>query len=298
MFLALGFQVALFVHRAAVAKIISDRDSPDTVYVVSRALAQELLEAGQDASGMTADGPRGLQSTTTGAEKGSGRAVIVAKKESGHSASAEKIRKTVPRRNVETFRFNPNTVSVEDLMRLGFSPKQAEAIDNYRRKGGRYRRKSDFAASFVVADSVFKRLENYIDIPLVDINRADSAAFDGLPGIGPYFAAQMVRHRKELHGYSRKEQLMEIWHFDREKFDALKDLITISQPQPYPIWTLPADSLRLHPHIHSWQTAKAIVLFRENNPPEKCTVEELEKAGVLTTEQASALALCLLAPRR
>lgn len=190
----------------------------------------------------------------------------------------------------ESFRFNPNTVSPEDLERLGFSPKQAQSIINYREAGGKFRRKSDFAKSFVVADSVFKRLESFIDIPLVDINMADSAQFDELPGIGPYFAARMVEHREELGGYTCKEQLMDIYHFDREKFDALSDLISCSNAAgTFRLWSLPADSLRLHPYIRSYRTAKDIVLFRENTPEEQWSVEALLDAGIITRETAERL---------
>ena len=51
----------------------------------------------------------------------------------------------------------------------------------------------------------------------------------------------MVSYRDELGGYSYPEQLMDLWHFDREKFDALKDLITLTPPRPYPLWTLPEE---------------------------------------------------------
>ncbi|MCR4824241.1 MAG: helix-hairpin-helix domain-containing protein [Bacteroidales bacterium] len=196
---------------------------------------------------------------------------------------------------MESFRFNPNTVSVGDLVRLGFSEKQAQAIDNYRSKGGRFRRKSDFAKSFVVADSVYRRLERYIDIPRLDLNRADSAALDALPGIGPYFAARIVGYRDELGGYSCPEQLMDIYHFDREKYDALSDLVFCSPPEPYPLWTLPAEELLRHPYIRSRQEARAIVLFRDHTPPEGCTVEALAAAGILPAEQAEKLARCRIA---
>jgi competence protein ComEA len=180
-------------------------------------------------------------------------------------------------------------------VRLGFSEKQAQSIDNYRQKGGRFRRKSDFAKSFVVSDSVFRRLESYIDIPLLDINRADSAAFDALPGIGPYFAAKMVEYRGRLGGYSYPEQLMDIYHFDREKFDALKDLISCSPPEPYRLWQLPADSLRLHPYIGGWKQAKAIVLLREHSPAEELSVEAIRQAGILSEEDCGKLARCSIA---
>jgi hypothetical protein len=183
---------------------------------------------------------------------------------------------------------------------LGFSPKQAASIVAYRNKGGKYRRKADFAASFVVSDSIYRRLESYIDIPLIDLNTADSAAFDSLPGIGGWFASKMIAYRTELRGYSCKEQLMEIWKFDRQKFDALADLITLAPENlmPYPLWSLPADSLRLHPYIRNLETAKAIVLFRENNSPENYTIAALEQAGIINPETASRLSRCAISPAK
>ena len=87
---------------------------------------------------------------------------------------------------------------------------------------------------------------------------------------------------------------MDIYRFDQEKFDGLSDLITVSDEHvtPYPLWSLPADSLRLHPYIRNIETARAIVLFRENNPPEKLTVEELAGAFILPEEDASRLSRC------
>ena len=242
-FLIIGYQTALFVHSAAMMRIASNRDSPDTVYVYPASEATCAASEQQD--------------------------TLSIRKEyrfSTHHPKAEAVRRNLPRKRVETFRFDPNKITIEDLCRLGFSLKQAQSIDNYRKKGGRFRRKEDFSKSFVVADSVYSRLEPFIDIPLIDLNKADSAAFDSLPGIGGWFASKMVEYRTKLGGYSYKEQLMEIWNFDIEKYEALADLVTISAENqlPYPIWTLPADSLSRHPYIGSY-SASGIVLFRENN---------------------------------
>lgn len=257
-FLMIGFQVSAFVYKASVAKIVANRDEPDTVYVF------------RDESPL--------------------------RRNSAHSPTAEAIRQNLPRKSVESFRFDPNTVSVDELCRLGFSPKQAQSIVSYREKGGRFRRKSDFAKSFVVSDSVFRRLENFIDIPLVDLNLADSAAFDTLPGIGGWFASRMVEYRKALGGYSYKEQLMDIRNFDQEKFDALSDLITLSKENmtPYPLWSLPADSLCRHPYIRSIESARSIVLYRENTPRSQWTVKGLSDAGIISEECALKLSRCLI----
>ena len=209
---------------------------------------------------------------------------------------AERVAVQMAPRTYESFVFNPNEVSVSDLCRLGFTLKQAESIDRYRKKGGRFRRKEDFAKSFVVADSVYARLEKYIDIPLLDINAADSAAFDALPGIGGYFAAKMVEYRQKLGGYSYKEQLLEIYHMDAEKYSKFVDLITIRrQAVPFRLWSMPPDSMRLHPYIRSWQTARAVELYRKNNPHTMWTIKGLQRAGILDEDAASRLSKCRIA---
>ncbi len=272
LFLIIGYEAALFVHKAAVLRIAANRDHPDTVYVYEKVPAQKADTAAPEP-------PR------------------VVRKEAPHSPSVVAVReKAVPRR-VESFRFNPNTVSVEDLQRLGFSLKQAQSIENYRLKGGRFRRPKDFAKSFVVSDSVYQRLAPYIDIPLLDINQADSTAFLALPGIGPYFAGKMVSYRQRLGGYSSPEQLLEIYRFDQEKLDGLRDLITCSKPEPFALWSLPEADLARHPHI-SRAEAHGIVLYRQHNPPESCTLEGLQKAGVLSEEHAGKLSHCLISPAR
>ena len=279
-FLIIGYQTALFVHQAAVMKITANRDEPDTIYIYEYPDSRS--------SGARADAA--INRVT----------VEVKRKNADHSDRAAEVRANVPRKTVESFQFNPNTASVDDLCRLGFSPKQAASIVEYRNKGGKFRRKSDFARSFVVSDSIYKRLEPYIDIPLIDLNLADSAAFDTLPGIGGWFASKMVEYRKELGGYSYKEQLMDIWKFDREKYDNLSDLITIDEThiRPYPLWTHPVDSLRLHPYIRNYETARAIVLFRENNLPDSCTVSALARAGILPPDLATKLSHCVIQSAR
>lgn len=278
-FLIVGYQVALFVNRAAVSKILSVRETPDTVFVMDASLAARLLKESSDGD-----------CSEPVCKEGCHSAVISSGTE--HSGNG---RQKKAGRKVENFRFNPNLATVEELVRLGFSEKQAMSIENYRKKGGRFRRKSDFAKSFVVHDTVYIRLEPYIDIPLVDLNAADSAAFDDLPGIGGYFAAKMVSYREQLGGYSYKEQLMDIYRFDRDKFDALEDLVEIRMEtcRPYPLWSLPEEQLRLHPYIGSG-AAHGIVLYRENNPRSAWTVEGLASAGILKPDLASKLSHCLV----
>ena len=319
-FLVIGYQAALFVNSSAVAQLIANRDAPDTVYVTDEALARRLLAADAsnialadptrpaDSELLTASeggepSPSDKQAATgvqldglqTGRTNGSGSGSVTVRRDAEHFEAANRVYLKHRERKAESFPFDANSVSITDLQRLGFSEKQALSIDSYRQKGGRFRRPSDFAKSYVVSDSVFQRLEPYIRIPKVDINAADSTVFDSLPGIGGYFASKMVEYREKLHGYSYPEQLMDIRNFDEEKFRGLADLITVGPSEPYALWTLPEEELAGHPYIGSRAAAHSIVLFRENHSPEQLTPEALGTAGILDPVSASRLARCRLA---
>lgn len=198
-FLVIGYQAALFIHQASVETIIANEQQP------SAAMQVRIAETPSDTVETVLDRKQEIK---------------------------EEVVRRYSERHVESFPFNPNTISLEDLQRLGFSQKQAQSIINYRNAGGRFHRPSDFARSFVVADTVFRRLEPFITIPLIDINAADSAAFDQLPGIGPYYAAKMVEYRKELEGYDFPEQLLDIWNFGQERLEGLIDLIEVGPYDP------------------------------------------------------------------
>lgn len=347
-FLIIGYQAALFVRSAAVARLASHRDAPDTVFVVDEALARRLLadsppavtdgsspehhgrstsehhersssvnlseakdpaiparssanisgSARSRSSGKSSGSARGRssgsgKSSGSSPDNSSGSPSVIIRRNASHSPETDAVLANSGRRRVESFTFDPNTVSLSDLQRLGFSERQAQSIINYREKGGRFRRPSDFAKSYVVADSVFQRLEPYIRIPKIDLNSADSTALVSLPGIGPYYAARIIEHRTRLRGFSYPEQLMDINRFDQEKYDALKDLVTVGPSEPYPLWTLPEDSLKLHPYIDGG-AAHGIVLYREHTPRDRWTVAGLRAAGVLRPSDADRLARCRL----
>jgi len=290
-FLVLGYQAAIFIHKAAVTKIISNRDHPDTVYVFAAPEPTSGNTSGSSSSHTSNSSSAHTSNPShdpapTARPSSTVKPSATERHNAEHSKVAEKVREQHPAPPEEPFRFNPNTVSIEDLIRLGFTQKQAEAIDNYRQKGGHFNRKADFAKSYVVSEEAFARLEPYIDIPKLDLNRADSTALVALPGIGGWFASQIIKHRTEIGGYSSKEQLLNIYRMDQERYSKIADLVYVreSDAKPFPLWRLPADSLAAHPYIRNRNMARAIILYRDNNPRSEWTLKGLLSAGVITQE--------------
>ena len=213
------------------------------------------------------------------------------KKITQHSDKVNKVRSS--KKRYENFKFDPNTATLEEFVRLGFSEKQAQSIINYRAKGGRFRRKSDFAKSYVVSDTIYERLEPYIIIPKIDINTADTAMLRTLPGIGKWYAAKIVEYREQLQGFSYPEQLMDLWKFDSVKYNKIYDLIEVSKPQPYPLWELEEDELAKHPYIKG-KSASNIVFFRDHKPKEKWTIDNLIKSHCIDNALGSKLKKCYI----
>lgn len=246
-FLFIGFQAAIFVlkvlERPAVIVIPAETDTSAVKLTKSEMPATgHFRERGESFSPPSANGSR---STST-----------------HHPQHRPAVRKT--ERKVESFPFDPNCVTLEELVRLGLTEKQAEAILNYREKGGKFRTKEDFKKMYTVSDSLYRRLERFIDIAKVDINSADSAKLTTLKGIGPYYAKKIISYRDALGGYYCKEQLLEIKGIDEERFEGFRESITVdtTKIKRFCMDTVSEESLSAHPYIGK-VTAKAIVRLRK-----------------------------------
>ena len=164
-FLILGFQLAVFVMK--VVERPPSEEAPEAEYAVEAAPGP-VSETTVD----SAAAPRQHSSGTSRPRSRYG----------GYEAPEKPYSRQ--QRKMESFPFDPNAVTLEELVRLGLSERQAQSILNYREKGGRFRSKEDFKKMYVVSDSLYERLEPFIDIPKLELNAADSAALATLQGIG------------------------------------------------------------------------------------------------------------------
>ena len=115
---------------------------------------------------------------------------------------------------------------------------------------------------------------------VLDINEADTLAFQQLKGIGPVFSNRIVKYRNLLGGFVRKEQLMEVYGITSELYAQVESQLRINEPlvRQMDLNTATLNELKSHPYLDYYQ-AKAIVSFRQKNP--FTTVEDLKKVTLI-----------------
>lgn len=66
---------------------------------------------------------------------------------------------------IKAQRFNPNTVSVDELMAMGIKEKDAKSWTKYTSKGGKFFKAEDLKKLYSMNDELYNQLEAYVDIP-------------------------------------------------------------------------------------------------------------------------------------
>lgn len=143
------------------------------------------------------------------------------------------------------FPFNPNKLPEETWRKIGLNERQIKTIKNYEAKGGKFYKKEDLAKIYNISKAEYAVLEPFINIPPLDslptgqnlsekkrftetqspaepialkepvaINQADSTMLVAIPGVSPWIAHRILKHRKALGGFVSTDQLLEISGID------------------------------------------------------------------------------------
>ncbi|MBQ9558419.1 MAG: helix-hairpin-helix domain-containing protein [Bacteroidaceae bacterium] len=98
----------------------------------------------------------------------------------------------------------------------------------------------------------------------VELNQADTSALKKIPGIGSYYARQIVRYRQELGGYTSTDQLQEIDGMPEDVGQWLR--LDASLVQPIDVNHATKNQLLRHPYLRTYR-ARAIWDYRHNFGP-------------------------------
>lgn len=195
-------------------------------------------------------------------------------------------------KNIEKFRFNPNSATADDFVRLGFKPYVSENIINYRKAGGSFSSKQELRKIYGISNDRIDQLWDYIELPEVlteqdepeemapdkelktekppspaiskfDLNQATAEQLQQIRGIGPAFSKRIIEYRNKLGGFIAPEQLFEVWGIEEETVVRLLEKSELtSPPSKIDINTDSLKHLYFHPYI-DYNTAKVILNFRK-----------------------------------
>lgn len=178
-------------------------------------------------------------------------------------------------------KFDPNQYKKEEWMKLGLSSKQADVVLKFTKRT--IYSNQDLSKIFVIPIELFEMIKDSTVYPLkenkpfeevkqrekasakkIELNQATEEELLALKGIGSFFSKQIIKKRTELGGFAKKEQLLEVWKMDQEKYELLIDQIELN-PQlisKIKLNSITIEELKKHPYIR-WNIANSIIKIRE-----------------------------------
>ena len=99
----------------------------------------------------------------------------------------------------------------------------------------------------------------------INLNSADTTDLKSLPGIGSFFAKNIVEYREKLGGFVEKKQLLEVYAFDTARMSNIENLIVIDSIELRKIKVNSDDfkTILRHPYIE-YEDVKKIINYRES----------------------------------
>jgi len=229
--------------------------------------------------------------------------IIEVQQDSSSSLVVEKAKKDSTKIN-ELFPFDPNIVSVEDAIKLGFSKKTAQTLEKYRSKGGKFKSKEDLKKLYGISEKLYAKIESYILIEektkeeivktttkfekpapkQIDINTADSLQFLSLPMIGPAMTKRILKFRNSLGGFCKIEQLREVYGMQDSVFTLIQPRLIIStfSLKKINVNFASYEEMKKHPYLNH-VVASTIVAYRQKHGSYK-TISDLKNVGTISDE--------------
>ncbi|MDA3910692.1 MAG: helix-hairpin-helix domain-containing protein [Bacteroidales bacterium] len=175
----------------------------------------------------------------------------------------------------EHFAFNPNVISKDSLILLGFPEFIADRWVNFRSAGAGFATVNDIRQIYGIDTLLVNELRDYMIFPkneteniesheIPELNTCEFRDLVRIDGISSSTASKVLSYRKLLGGYVQHEQLLEVYDMTTESYQILIDKTIID---PAAITKIPvnqaefSDLLR-HPYLNT-KEVKAIMNYRD-----------------------------------
>ena len=208
---------------------------------------------------------------------------------------------TIEKQKDSLFNFNPNTLADKGWLALGLSSTKLSVLRNFQKSGAIFKTKTDLKNCFAITDKFYEKVEIYISIPkikkaknpiiktkktkqIVELNQADSLQLISINGVGPFYAKQILKYRKELGGFRNYAQLTEIWGLENLEIQKLKQQTSIDtlHIRKVNVNAIELEQLKLHPYLN-YKQAKMILNYRKQHGDFK-QVKDIRKIKPISPE--------------
>ncbi|MBV6639799.1 MAG: helix-hairpin-helix domain-containing protein [Cyclobacteriaceae bacterium] len=185
--------------------------------------------------------------------------------------------------------FDPNMISLNELLSMGIPGNVANNLINYRKAGGSFRSKTDLQKIYGMSENLYNELEDFLTIhekqiedvrvvqtsskeknitipeptPLIAINTATAQELESIRGIGPTLSVRIVKYRDLLGGFHSKSQLHEVYGLNEEVIEEVIQKITIDSIRA--TVNINSDDIKIlssHPYI-DYPVARAIINYKK-----------------------------------
>ena len=208
---------------------------------------------------------------------------------------------TIEKQKDSLFYFNPNTLADKGWLVLGLPSTKLSVLRNFQKSGAIFKTKTDLKNCFAITDEFYEKVEKYISIPeikktetpinktkktnqIVELNQADSLQLISINGVGPFYAKQILKYRKELGGFRNYAQLTEIWGLENLEIQKLKQQTSIDtlHIRKVNVNAIELEQLKLHPYLN-YKQAKMILNYRKQHGDFK-QVKDIRKIKPISPE--------------
>lgn len=225
-----------------------------------------------------------------------------------HNPSFSETTHILQEKNTKLFMFNPNTINYDQLLQLGLSAKTATVFLKFRNNGFVFKEKKDLLKVYGISDKLYAQLEAYIFIepviqkshaaaqekekqllipsekvqPFIELNTADTLALLRVKGIGNTYAKRILKYRHVLGGYTRVEQLKEVYGMTEEHYEIIKNQVYTNAANLQKL-NLNKDDFKMlnkHPYL-SYEKTKVIFEWRRKTNISPANIREVLNDDVL-----------------
>jgi len=147
----------------------------------------------------------------------------------------------------QLFRFNPNTISKDSLMLLGFSSKQAWNLVNFRKKVKPFESKSELKKLYAMTDSLYRVIQHYVAIPRNknEVGAIQSQKRPNLPepfsfnpntisedslrllGLSEKLVKTWINYREKVGDFTTKYEVKKVYGLSDQEFQRLSNFIEL-----------------------------------------------------------------------